>query len=69
VQTFAGVTHLYVLSGDVAREREIQIGQRFEDEIEVVSGLAAGEPVIVSGLTRLHDGSPVEVAKAEGKSS
>ena len=68
-QSFAGVTHVYVLSGDVARQREIQIGQRFEDEIEVVSGLAAGEQVIVSGLTRLHDGSLVEVSKEAGKGS
>src|SRR2546425_812276 len=37
VQSFAGVSHVYVLSDNVARSREIQLGSRFEDDVEIVS--------------------------------
>lgn len=70
VVTLAGVSHLFVFSEGAAHEREIQTGQRFEDEVEVVSGVAAGEPVIISGIARLRDGVRVrpatETAEAPG---
>jgi len=69
VQSFAGVSHLYVVADDVAQSREIQLGGRFEDDVEVVSGVAAGERVISSGLTRIHDGSRVVVETPAAKSS
>jgi RND family efflux transporter MFP subunit len=59
IVTLAGISHLFVFSGGEAHERQIQVGQRFEDEVEILSGLKPGEPVIVSGLTRLHDGARV----------
>ena len=69
VQSFAGVSHVYVLSDNVARSREIQLGSRFEDDVEIVSGVVAGESVIASGLTRIHDGSPVAVEAPAARSS
>ncbi len=62
VITFAGVSHVFVFADGQAHEREIQTGQRFDDEVEVLSGVAAGEPIIVSGLSRLREGTRVKVA-------
>jgi membrane fusion protein, multidrug efflux system len=61
VQSFAGVAHLFVVADNVARQRDIQLGARFEDDVEVVSGVVAGENVITSGFSRIHDGSPVKI--------
>lgn len=59
VVTLAGVSHVFVFADGAARERQVRIGQRFEDEIEILSGVQAGEAVIVSGLSRLRDGDAV----------
>ena len=65
VQSFAGVSHLYVVREGVVSRRTVEVGERFEDDVEVVSGLEAGETVAVTGLTRLQDGTHVEVDRAE----
>lgn len=65
IVTLAGVSHLFVFSDGAAREREIEIGGRLEDDVEVLSGVAAGDLVIVSGLTRLREGTPVRLATTE----
>lgn len=41
--------------------RIIKTGKRFGEELEVVSGLEAGEAVVVSAPHDLRDGQPVEV--------
>ncbi len=49
---------LFVLAADgKAEEREVVLGQHFPDRIEVVSGVQAGERVIVTGHQRLRPGS------------
>jgi membrane fusion protein (multidrug efflux system) len=60
--TFAGVTKVFVVQNDVARERVVQTGVRVgTNEVEISAGLKPGELVAVSGLTRLTDGAPVKV--------
>lgn len=74
VVTFAGVSKVYIVENEVARERVIQTGVRAGDnEVEVTGGLKPGELVAISGLTRLTDGTAVAVsgpvmprAKTEG---
>jgi membrane fusion protein (multidrug efflux system) len=63
VFSFAGVAHVYVMSEGQARTREVELGQRLEDDVEILSGLRAGEPVITSGLARLYEGAPVEPSR------
>ncbi|MBI4523802.1 MAG: efflux RND transporter periplasmic adaptor subunit [Deltaproteobacteria bacterium] len=62
--TFAGVSKVFVVQDNqFARERIVQTGVRTGDnEVEIVSGLKPGELVVISGLTRLIDGSPVQVS-------
>lgn len=62
--TFAGVTKVFVVTDGVAREREVQAGVRVGDnEVEVTHGVAAGEPVVISGLTRLTNGAAVTIVE------
>ena len=52
---------LFVVADHHALLRIIKTGAALGDEVEVVSGLDAGEPVVVSGADQLLDGQPVVV--------
>jgi RND family efflux transporter MFP subunit len=45
--------------GLVARQRAIQVGETTGDDYVVLSGLKAGERVVVSGVQKLGDGAPI----------
>lgn len=61
--TYAGVTKVFVVEDEVARERGVQTGVRVgTNEVEVTSGLKPGELVVISGFTRLTDGAAVKVS-------
>lgn len=61
--TFAGVTKVYVIENDVARERVVQTGVKVgTNEVEITSGINPGELVAISALTRLTNGAPVKVS-------
>ena len=44
-----------------ARRAEVQLGQRADGFIEVVSGLAAGDQVIVEGIIRVREGTEIRL--------
>jgi membrane fusion protein (multidrug efflux system) len=44
----------------------VELGLRRPGEVEVRSGLAAGDAIILDGQLRLKDGAPVTVVKEEG---
>ncbi len=57
------VAAVYVVDdAGVARLRLVTLGRRLGDRVEVLSGLTAGEPVVVEGADRLRDGTRVKVA-------
>ncbi len=60
----AGVTKVFVLDGDRARERVIKVGARVNADIEVIEGLRPGERVIVSNVNRLSEGARVRAARS-----
>lgn len=53
--------HVFVVEGDVARKRIVQLGIEESTRVEAREGLAAGDRVIVAGQGGLRDGSPVKV--------
>lgn len=53
---------LFVTEGGVARRRIVELGPVIGERVVILSGLAAGEPVIVEGERRVADGQPVEEA-------
>ena len=52
---------VYVKSGDEAERREVRLGLRSENSVEVLEGLSEGELLIVVGQDGLADGTPVTV--------
>jgi RND family efflux transporter MFP subunit len=65
VQADGKIKHLVFLAkGDEAKAREVEIGTRKGDEIEIRSGLKVGAPVISLGSHRVKDGTKIEVNKS-----
>ena len=55
----------FVSQGDtVAVRRDLQLGIQQGDRIEVLSGLAAGEKLIITGQSSLEDGSRIRISGA-----
>jgi hypothetical protein len=52
---------VYVAEGNAASRREVELGFTEGDHVEILSGVAEGESVIVVGQDGLSDGTPVEI--------
>ncbi len=52
---------LYVVEGDKVARRDVETGYAESDAVEILSGVAEGEKVVVVGQDALTDGSPVQV--------
>ena len=61
VVSFVGVNKVYVMDDGKAKPREVRLGERRGDEQSLLSGLTAGEVVIVGGLSKVQPGSAVKV--------
>ncbi len=61
VQYVLGSNKVYVIKDGVIDAREVKLGDRFENEVEILEGVAAGETVATSNLPRLDTGSKVAV--------
>jgi membrane fusion protein (multidrug efflux system) len=59
---------VYVLRGGRAELREVEIGLRTRDALEIRRGLAAGDTVLTSNLLRLRPGVRVEIGAAPEES-
>ena len=60
-------SHVFrVREDDTVEEVVVELGQRRRGEVEVTSGLSAGDRIVVDGTVKLRDGSAVtEVSPAE----
>ncbi len=54
-----GATYIWVVADDKASRREVETGVRRPGFVEVRSGIAVGDHVVVGGLERLFDGASV----------
>jgi membrane fusion protein (multidrug efflux system) len=57
--------HVFVASGEKAEKRTVELGLEEGERVEVITGVAAGEQVVVAGQGGLKDGSPIKVQAAE----
>ncbi|MEO7300851.1 MAG: efflux RND transporter periplasmic adaptor subunit [Verrucomicrobiota bacterium] len=60
VQNFAGVTKVFVVENGVAHPRDVQVGRVKDGFQEILSGLKSDETVVLTGQSKLHDGSKVQ---------
>lgn len=52
---------VFVVNDRLARMRLVKVGRAEADRVEILSGLQAGEAVVVEGAELLRDGQPVEL--------
>jgi membrane fusion protein (multidrug efflux system) len=57
---YAGKTFVFVVAEGRASRREITLGERLPEVVEVTSGLKPGETIVTRGQHRLADGALVE---------
>jgi RND family efflux transporter MFP subunit len=60
VRTEEGTTYVFVMQGDRVERRAVKVGTAQGDQIEVLSGLSAGDRVVVEGPDTLVDGARVK---------
>jgi membrane fusion protein (multidrug efflux system) len=65
VVSFAGVTKVFVVENNIARARTVAVGRIRDGKQEITQGLKEGERVVVSGQSRLSDGTAVAIQSAE----
>jgi len=55
--------YVFVVDGNKAERREVQIGMRRPGFVEVPTGLQAGEKVVIEGTQKVRNGGPVRAAE------
>ena len=66
-----GDRHEVIVVGEdgIAQQVDVEIGRRRVGRVEVLSGVAEGDRVVVEGLVRVRPGNPVEVVSVRGDGS
>jgi membrane fusion protein, multidrug efflux system len=56
--------YVFIVSGNEAKRVGVQLGRRFDDMVELISGdVKPGDQLVIAGQSRLVDGSPVEISE------
>ena len=55
--------YVYTYSGGKVSYKKVELGQRIDNSYELLSGIADGDTVVVSGQVRLADGIDVQLKK------
>lgn len=62
-QPGSGDQYVYVYKDGVVHYNKVELGQRMGDTYEIISGLADGDEVVISGQSKLANGMQVRVQK------
>ena len=57
-----GSNKVYVVNGGTVEARDVKLGDRFEQDVEVLEGVQSGEQVATTQLNRLDTGSKVQAS-------
>jgi RND family efflux transporter MFP subunit len=60
-QSGSGARYVYVYNNGKVDYKQVEIGRRVDANYEILSGLNAGEQVVVAGHSKLVDGKEVKV--------
>ncbi len=64
-QSGSGNRYVYVLHDGHVSYKRVELGRRLGDAYELISGVEAGDTVVISGQSRLADGVAVEVINSK----
>src|SRR5688500_13321627 len=59
--------HVFVAKDGVAEKRDVSLGLEEGDLVEAITGLAAGDQVIVAGHGALREGAKIAILETDGK--
>ena len=62
-QTGSGAKFVFIYNNGKVEYKEVEIGRRVDSDYEVISGVTAGEQIVVAGQSKLVDGTVVNVIK------
>jgi hypothetical protein len=62
IVTFAGIEKVLTVAKNSAVEKRVHTGRRLDNQVEILDGISAGEPVIVQP-GNLVGGQPVQVIR------
>ena len=62
-QAGAGDRYIYVYNDGKVNYQKVEIGRRFNNKYEILSGVTDGDNVVVTGQSRLSNGMEVEIEK------
>jgi len=62
-QAGSGARFVYLYENGKVSYTQVELGRRFDNEYELVSGINSGAQVVVSGQSKLNDGMAVQVIK------
>lgn len=60
-QTGTNERYVYVISDGKAERRVVDLGRQVEGQVDILSGVEAGEQVAITGMSKMNNGSAVEV--------
>ena len=62
-----GTNKVYVINVDTVEARDVKLGDRYGDEVEVTEGVKRGEMVATTQITRLDTGAKVKVDRTASR--
>lgn len=62
-----GSNKAFVVQGDTIEARDLKLGDRFGEEVEVMDGVKEGETIAVTQVSRLDTGTKVRVVTGDAK--
>ena len=60
-QTGSGNKFVYIFSQGKVSFSQVELGRRLDDGYEIISGVADGDSVVITGQSRLADGAAVQI--------
>jgi membrane fusion protein (multidrug efflux system) len=57
----AGIRSVYIIKDNIANLKEVQLGIRQKEEVEIISGLEVGETIVAKSTNRLYPGALVKI--------
>ena len=59
----SGDRFVYIYENGKVKYQKVELGRRFDDKYEILSGVPSGAQVVIAGQTSLKDGIEVEIVK------
>src|SRR5437773_1253572 len=67
VQNRYGVNHQFIVKGDRVSSVEVKLGDRLGERVEIIDGISAGMPIVISDVDHLADGTKVQSGSRGGR--